>query len=87
MADTFEFTLDEESEKKLFEIMTEVNTEKTPSFTITDKYGNTSEYVKIVRCRECKWYEFDKLHYCGFGGHGYRLGYDFCSDAERKDNV
>jgi len=48
MADTFEFTLDEESEKKLFEIMTDVNTEKTPSFTITDKYGHTAEYMKVV---------------------------------------
>ena len=51
MADTFEFTLDEESEKKLYDILTDVNTEKTPSFTITDKYGHTAEYVKVVHGR------------------------------------
>lgn len=48
MTDVFEFTLDEESEKKLYDILTDVNTEKTPSFTITDKYGHTAEYVKVV---------------------------------------
>ena len=39
----------------------------------------------LIRCRECKWYEIDKPHYCGFGGHGHRLESDFCSDAERKE--
>ena len=41
--------------------------------------------AELIRCRECKWYEMDKPHYCGFGGHGYRLESDFCSDAERKE--
>ena len=51
MADTFEFTLDEESEKRLYDILTDVNTETTPSFTITDKYGHTADYVKAVHGR------------------------------------
>ena len=52
MPDTFEIMLDEKSEKKLFEIMTEVNTEKTNSFVITDKYGHTNVYVKVIRCKD-----------------------------------
>lgn len=79
MADTFEITLDEESEKKLFEIMTEFNTEKIPSFTITDKYGNTAEYVKMVRCKDCKYKDNCQLYY--FSGDDY----GFCKSAERKE--
>ena len=41
--------------------------------------------AELIRCRKCKWYEIDKPHYCGFGGHGHRLESDFCSDAERKE--
>lgn len=80
MTDTFEFTLDEESEKKLFEIMTEFNTEKIPSFTITDKYGNTAEYVKVVRCKHCVYKKICKWYYHSGDDYG------FCNWAERNDN-
>ena len=48
-ADRFEFTLDEESEKRLFELLTDVDVSKTPSFSIKDKHGNEAEYLKVVR--------------------------------------
>ena len=41
---------------------------------------------ELIRCKDCKWYELDKEHYCGFGGHGYRFETDYCSDAERKED-
>ena len=77
MTDTFEFTLDEESEKRLYDILTDVDTEKTLSFTITDKYGHTAEYVKVVhgkwipwkyhdgfRCEKCNEPVYNKHNYC-----------------------
>ncbi len=80
MDDTFEFTFDEESEKKLFEIMADVNTEKTPSFTITDKYGHTAEYVKVIRCKNCKYYV---IQYCeGFGDGYYDPELGYCHNEE-----
>ena len=60
MADTFEFTLDEESEKKLFDILTDVNVEKTPAYTITDKDGHTAEYKKVLHG---KWIKNDNGTY------------------------
>lgn len=87
MADTFEFTLDEESEKKLFEIMTDVDTEKVPSFTITDKYGNTAEYVKVTKCRECKYDHtctHDMVRRTVCGGYIY-CPVVYCSEGKRKE--
>ena len=86
MADTFEFTLDEESEKKLFAIMTEFNTEKIPSFTITDKYGHTAEYVKVVRCKDCK-YDHACTHDMmrrSVGGGYIHCPVTYCSEGAKK---
>ena len=38
----------------------------------------------VVRCKDCKWYEFDRKMYCGLP-HGVRSKDDYCSDAERKE--
>lgn len=45
----------------------------------------TIDAVPVIRCKDCKWYEFDEPHRCGFGGHGVRGKSDYCSDAERKE--
>ena len=45
----------------------------------------TVDAVPVIRCKDCKWYEFDEPHRCGFGGHGLRGKSDYCSDAERKE--
>lgn len=60
MSDTFTFTLDDETEKRLFDLLTDMDVSKTPSFSISDKHGNTAEYVKVVRCRDCKHRMHDK---------------------------
>ncbi len=91
MADTFEFTLDEESEKKLFELLTDVDVSKTPSFSIKDKHGNEAEYLKVVRCKECsfytgKWCTRYSTKQCDINDIC-KDGNDYCSVAERKDNV
>jgi hypothetical protein len=85
MADTFTFTLDKETEKRLYDLMTDINVSKTPSFTIKDKHGNEAEYVKAVRCIDCQhWCEED--HVCGLRDcYGWDYKPDsFCSWAERR---
>lgn len=39
---------------------------------------------ELVRCKDCKWYEFDRKMHCGLP-HGVRSKDDYCSDAERKE--
>ena len=44
----------------------------------------TVDAVPVIRCKDCKWYEFDEKLHCGLP-HGVRLKDDYCSDAERKE--
>ena len=47
----------------------------------------TVDAEPVIRCKDCKWYEFDEKLHCGLP-HGVRLKDDYCSDAERrKENV
>ena len=54
-ADRFDFTLDEETEKRLFDLLTDMDTRSTNRFCIKDKRGYNAEYVKIIRCKDCKF--------------------------------
>jgi len=44
----------------------------------------TIDAVPVIRCKDCKWYEFDRKMHCGLP-HGVRSKDDYCSDAERKE--
>ena len=46
----------------------------------------TIDAVPVIRCKDCKWYEFDEKLHCGLP-HGVRLKDDYCSDAERKEDA
>lgn len=83
MNDTLTFTLDEENEKRFHEILYSVDTEKTEWFTIHDKYGHEAKYVKVIECKDCKYYEgLARCELIGgcMGTHGY------CAWAERKND-
>ena len=80
MADTLKFTLDEENEKRLFELLTDVDVSKTPSFSIKDKHGNEAEYFKGVRCKDCKYFMGDD-YFCEMPG----LQECFCMSGKRKE--
>lgn len=43
-----------------------------------------NDAVPVIRCKDCKWYEFDRKMHCGLP-HGVRSKDDYCSDAERKE--
>lgn len=59
MKDTFEFTLKENPIKELYEMLSDVDVETTPSFTIQDTHGNIAEYVKVIRCYECRYIHYE----------------------------
>ena len=56
----------------------ETNQEKIVSF-----FGEP--IIELIRCKDCKWYEYDTPHRCGCGGcAGYIKEDDYCSKAEPK---
>ena len=83
-ADRFDFTLDEETEKRLYDLMTDMDTRRTNRFCITDKRGYHAEYVKIIRCKDCRYY-YRNEHCIRYGDRfPTDRGY-YCADAERKE--
>lgn len=62
-ADRFEFILDEDSEKQLYELLTSIDTRNTNRFCITDKRGYHAEYVKV---RHGKWIADESTYTDGF---------------------
>ena len=43
----------------------------------------TVDAVPVIRCKDCKWYEYDEKLHCGLP-HGIRMKDDYCSDAEMR---
>ena len=89
MSDSLTFTLDEESEKRLLDLLTDIDVSVTPSFTIKDKHGNTAKYVKIITCKDCKFYKavdmgyYNFLHGCDLTDR-MKFADDYCSNAEKR---
>lgn len=79
MKDTFEFTLKENPSEELLEVFSDVNVETTPSFTIQDTHGNIAEYLKVIRCKDCKLNGLCVLSHTELAGEGY------CAWAEPKE--
>lgn len=52
---------------------------------ITTFINQREEYVKVVRCKDCKWYR-DKQEFCVFGRWDLSPN-DYCSFGERKDEM
>lgn len=78
MSESFTFTLDEESEKRLMDLLTDIDTSITPSFTIKDKHGNTAKYVKVIECKDCpNHYRYSHCYFFGCK--------DYCAWADRED--
>lgn len=81
-ADRFDFTLDEETEKRLYDLLTDMDTRNTDRFWIQDKRGYHAEYVKVIRCNDCK--AFNGLNCVRNNMIAVRTD-DYCSRAERRE--
>ena len=89
-ADGFDFTLDEETEKRLYDLMTDMDTRRTNRFWIKDKRGYHAEYVKIIHCKDCKFSSPNQVYGCRINSFANDLDKrmysdDFCSRAERRE--
>lgn len=93
MREDLTFTLTEETEKKLYEIMYSMDVKNTPRFWIKDKHGYSAFYEKVIHCKDCKYFTRDTItgvtipgsEYCIFTMNNRIEEDDFCSRAERKE--
>lgn len=96
MTDTFEFTLDNPLTEEQWDMIADVDMERTDSVTFHTKHGKEVEFTKVVRCKDCK--NHHEAHYEEDGEapiikHKCKLlkGYQFsenhyCGFAERKEH-
>lgn len=75
-----------------WDMLTDVDMDNTPAVTFHTKHGKDVEYVKVVRCKDCKnwdttWQnDYAPLyHYCPMID-GTRRNDFYCADAERRSD-
>lgn len=51
-------------------------------------YFTDSDFVKVIRCKDCKYYSTDNMGYCNKPNSGLMFAEenDFCSYGERKES-
>lgn len=94
MTDTFEFTLNNPLTEEQWDMIEDVDFDRTDCITFHTKHGKEVEFAKVVRCKDCK---FSKAYYhgsesnlgmftylCTQGLYGMNAD-DYCSRAERKE--
>lgn len=91
MSEDLTFTLTEENEKKLYEILYGVDVNKTSRFWVKDKRGYSAFYEKVIHCKDCKhwdgYYCHNKWWGDGYGNYTSPIKTEegFCDWAERKE--
>ncbi len=84
-----ELKLKEPLTKEDYEMIADVDFKYTNKVTFTTPHCGEVEFVKVVRCKDCKWWGLSE--YNTFGIHvckkfsGVRGKSDYCSRAERKE--
>lgn len=78
---TFNSPLTEED----WDVLEDVDFDRTNSVWFHTKHGKDVEFIKVVRCKDCQWCQYDEVYgqrWCG-GGRVEPDGY--CSYGKRKD--
>lgn len=84
--DTFTFTLDYPLTDEQWDMIQDVDLEKTNNVWFHTKHNKEVEFVKVIRCKDCKYYN-EKYGWCDC----YLLMHldtsedDYCSKAERRE--
>ena len=74
MTDTFEFTLNNPLTEEQWDMITDVDFDCTDRIWFHTKHGKEVEFVKVIRCKDCKYfnaepveehnqYGFSNVHY------------------------
>ena len=85
MKDTFEFTLNNPLTEEQWDMITDVDFDRTDRITFHTKHGKEVEFTKVIRCKDCRYWGQDgyregcKYATCGMTEN------DYCSNAEPKE--
>ena len=83
MADTFELTLNNPLTEEQWDMIADVDFDRTDRIWFHTKHGKEVEFTKVIRCKDCTNHEPED--YCHIRD-GLWYDNDYCSSAERKQN-
>lgn len=87
MTDTFEFTLNNPLTEEQWDMITDVDFDRTDHVTFHTKHGKEVEFAKVIRCKDCARNPNDgkARTICPCSMDRYMGEEGFCSKAEPKD--
>lgn len=92
MSDTFEFTLNNPLTEEQWDMIADVDMERTDSVTFHTKHGKEVEFAKVIRCKDCKFSmsgidkNSERYILCQLHERSYGVTDDgFCMWAESKE--
>lgn len=87
MTDKFEFTLNNPLTEEQWDMIEDVDFDRTDSITFHTKHGKEVEFAKVVRCKDCKYLRFTGTVWKCQNRLVMMLcePNDYCSRAERKE--
>ena len=60
MKDTFEFTLNNPLTEEQWDMISDVDFDRTDRITFHTKHGKEVEFIKVIRCKDCKYGKEDE---------------------------
>lgn len=86
LGDEITLTLNSPITDEEFDLLTDVDMENTPSIVFHTKNGKEVEYLKVVRCEECRKCATEECNFFAHGDWGMSGPdwYFFCADGERR---
>ena len=86
MTDTFEFTLNNPLTEEQWDMITDVDFDRTDRITFHTKHGKEVEFTKVIRCKDCKYYTGYECQRTKVSNIRVITNEDdYCSRAERKE--
>ena len=89
MTDTFEFTLNNPLTEEQWDMISDVDFDRTDRITFHTKHGKEVEFIKVIRCKDCKYYLEDSYGEDEWvmcrRTNLYTDGDKYCAWAERKE--
>lgn len=100
MTDTFEFTLNNPLTEEQWDMITDVDFDRTDRITFHTKHGKEVEFAKVIRCKDCIHNvanrKTDPIDITDYSGQDIVCDYfmtdgqepdDYCSKAEPKERT
>jgi hypothetical protein len=84
MTDTFEFTLNSPLTEEQWDMITDVDFDRTDRISFHTKHGKEVEFTRVIRCKDCKHRVLiDKAWRCLYSD--FIVPEHYCGYAERKE--